>query len=107
MATDFDPLAASLGLNLPPIGAQKPIVHHRPSSLRVGLLSAAAVEAVLARFAEDACFLGYGECATEELVRARAALEGPVACGRAAGSRRNASRDAGARMQWEIASSPR
>ena len=49
--------------------------------LRGADLTEAARAAVLERYAEDACFLGYGACASESLVRAREALERPVQCG--------------------------
>ena len=83
LRTDFDPLVAQLGLSLPPLSSQERVVHHATSVLTVSSLSGAAHEAVQQRFAQDVCFLGYGPCATQELARARAALEEPVRCGHA------------------------
>ena len=69
---------------MPPLSSVPPTKHHGPSRLSPSSLSPAAREAVLARYSEDSCFLGYAACATEALRLARERLERPVRCGQLA-----------------------
>ena len=86
----FDVLMAHLSNNtrvgnVPRFETAPQLSHHMPSTLTPDDLTPRAREAVLSRYAEDACFLGYGPCASEALRLARARLERPVKCGRGHG----------------------
>lgn len=78
----FDALMRQLNVTVPLLASVTPIAHHAPTNLSAMDLSQEVHEAVLRRYAEDACFLGYAPCASHELAQARASLEGRrVSCG--------------------------